>query len=160
MAVNYDGAVRLTSAVFPIMQREGEGAIINVASIGGKLHLPGMTTNSASKAALYAFSESLHYELKGKGIHVGVVVPGGTRTGLVDNAVFTKLGEYYRDQCQYRDPSGALPARVARKIRKAIEREVFETVVPFKDRIPMGFRSACSGIFRRLMLWRLRPYLG
>lgn len=160
MAVNYYGAVYFSRAVLPIMEKQGAGVILNVASVGGELHLPGMAANSASKAALYAFSEALHYEVTSRGIHVGVVLPGGTRTALVDNAARDGLGRYYRDQCQERDPSNLLPAQVARKIREAIERERFETIVPFSDRLAIGFHSAFPGLFRKYIFRRLRPYLG
>jgi short-subunit dehydrogenase len=134
------------------MQGGGKGVIVNVASVGGKLNLPGLTANTASKAALYAFSESLYYDLKDSGIHVAVVLPGGTRTSLFDN-VSNRLGEYYRDQ------STMPPAKVAVKIREAIEKERFETVVPFANKLHIAFHGAFPGLFRKLIRRRLRPYL-
>ncbi len=154
MSVNFYGPAYLIRAVVPIMQRQGRGIIINMASVAGKLVMPGNSVYSASKAALYALSESLYYELKDKGIHVGMVLPGGTRTGIFDDAVFDKLGEYYRNQCQ------TSPAEVAKKIRGAIEKERFETFVLLSDRIYIGFRSAFPGLFRKFVLRRLRPYFG
>jgi len=152
MAINYNGAVHFIRAVLPVMQGGGKGAIVNVASVGGKLNLPGLTANTASKAALYAFSESLYYDLKDSGIHVAVILPGGTHTGLFHN-VSNRLGEYYRDQ------STMPPAKVAVKIREAIEKERFEIVVPFSNRLHIAFRGAFPGLFRRLIRRRLRPYI-
>jgi len=154
MAINYNGAVYATRAVVPIMKKQGKGAIINMASVGGRLNLPGLTANTASKAALFAFSESLHYELRDKGIHVGVILPGGTQTGLFDTAVFNKLGEYYRDQ------SMMSPAKVATKIREAIQKERFETIVPSSYKFIIAFRGLFPGLFRKYLLRRLRPYMG
>ncbi len=151
MCVDFYGAVYLIKAVVPIMQRAGKGVIINVTSSGSKLVVPGATAYAASKAALNAFSESLYFELKDKGIHVGVVLPGGTRTGLFDNAV-NKLGEYYGSQGRMS------PAKVARSIREAIEKERFETVTPFSDKVYIGFHGALPGLFRKFVLLRLRPY--
>jgi short-subunit dehydrogenase len=152
MDVNFYGVAYLIRAAIPIMLRQGKGVIINVTSSDSKLIVPGTNVYAASKAALNAFSESLYYELKDKGIHVGVVLPGGTRTELFDNAVSNKLGEYYRDH------SKMLPEKVARSIRQAIEKERFETVTPFSDKLYIGFRSALPGIFRRFVSQRLRPY--
>jgi short-subunit dehydrogenase len=152
MSINYNGAVYFVRAVLPIMQELGKGVIVNVASVGGRLNLPGLTANTASKAALYAFSESLYYDLKDRGIHVAVILPGGTRTDLFDNAG-NRLGEYYRDQ------STMSPVKVAGKIREAIEKERFETVIPFSNRIHIAFRNAFPGLFRKLIHRRLRPYL-
>jgi short-subunit dehydrogenase len=152
MSINYNGAVHFIRSVLPIMQGSGVGAIVNVASVGGKLNLPGLTANTASKAALYAFSESLYYDLKDSGIHVAVILPGGTHTDLFDN-VSNRLGEYYRDQ------STMSPARVAMKIREAIEKERFETVVPFANKLHIAFHGAFPGLFRKLIQRRLRPYV-
>jgi len=154
MAANYNGAVYLIREVLPIMKKQGKGVIINMASVGGKLNLPGLTANTASKAALHAFSESLYYELRDKGIHVGVILPGGTRTGLFDTAVFNKLGEYYRDQ------STMSPLVVAKKVREAIQKERFETIVPSSYKFIIVFRGLFPGLFRKYLLRRLRPFFG
>jgi NAD(P)-dependent dehydrogenase (short-subunit alcohol dehydrogenase family) len=151
MASNFYGAVNLMRAVIPIMERAGKGTIINVASVGGRLVVPGTGVYAASKSALHAFSESLHYELKDKGIHVGIVVPGGTATGIFDTAT-TKLGGYYRSQ------STAPPSVIARSIRKSIENERFIAVAPFRYKLMMGFHDAFPGLFSRTLMGRLRPY--
>lgn len=153
MDIDFYGPVSLVRAVVPIMQKQGKGVIINVTSSGSKLIVPGTTAYAASKAALNAFSESLNYELKDKGIHVGVMLPGGTRTELFDNAV-NKLGEYYGSQGRMS------PAKVAGSIREAIEKERFETVTPFSDKVYIGFHGALPGLFRKFVLLRLRPYFG
>ncbi|MEE8471371.1 MAG: SDR family NAD(P)-dependent oxidoreductase [Dehalococcoidia bacterium] len=152
MDVNFYGAVSLIRSVVPIMQRRGKGVIINVASVGGKLVVPGTTAYSASKAALYAFSESLYYELKDKGIHVGVVLPGGMRTEILDSADLSRLGAYYRGQCK------TPPSRITGSIRKAIEKERFETVVPSSYKFLIGFHGVFPGLLRKSLLRRLRPY--
>lgn len=152
MNVNFYGPVSMIRAVLPVMEKQGKGVIMNVASVGGKLVVPGTGAYSASKAALYAFSESLHYELKHKGIHVGVVVPGGIRTGIMD-APGSKLGDYYRSQLK------TPPAKISGSIRRAIEKERFETVVPFTAKLLLGAHGAFPGLFRRLLLSRLRPYM-
>jgi len=154
MRVNFYGMANLIRAVVPIMQRRGRGVIINLSSVGGKLIVPGTNVYAASKAAIYALSESLYFELKDKGIHVGVVLPGGTRTGIFDDAVFDRLGEYYRDH------GTTSPAKVAKSIRGAIEKERFETFILFSDKILIGFRGAFPGLFRKFAARRLRPYFG
>lgn len=149
MDTNFYGTASLIRSVIPIMEKQGKGVIINVTSSDSKLVVPGTNVYAASKAALNALSESLYYELKGSGIHVGIILAGGTRTELFNN-VSNKLGEYYRDQC--RMP----PAKVARAISKAIEKERFETITPFSDKLYIGFHGALPGIFRRFVLQRLR----
>jgi len=152
MAVNFYGTLYLTRAVVPIMKEQGRGAIINLSSPMAKLITPGATAYIVSKAAIYALSEELYYELKDRGIHVGVVLPGGTRSEFFDNAVFDRLGEYYRSH-------GKMPpAKTARSIRKAIEKERFETVTQASDRVYIGIRNAFPRLFRSFAIHKLRPY--
>lgn len=151
MSINYYGAVYFTRAVLPIMEKQGRGVIMNVASVNGKLCVPGTTGYAASKAALHAFSEALYYELKDKGIHVGVVLPGGTRTEIHNN-VSNKLGQYQRDHCT------TPPSKPAKSIRRAIEEERFETVTPSSYKFYIRFHSLLPGVFRALVLRTLRPY--
>jgi short-subunit dehydrogenase len=152
MTINYNGTVYFIRALLPIMRKQSAGVIVNMASVGGKLNLPGLTANTASKAAMYAFSESLYNELKEEGIHVAAILPGGTRTSLFER-VYNRLGEYYRDQ------STASPSRVAKSIREAIEKERFETVVPLSNKIYIGFHSLFPWLFRKYVMRRIRGYL-
>lgn len=151
MNVNFYGPLHLLRAVVPIMQSAGGGVIINVASVGGKLVVPGTGAYAASKAALHAFSESLHYELKDKGIHVGIVVPGGARTRIFDSSV-NRLGQYYRKGLT------APPVKIARAIRQAIEKERFVVTVPFRYGIMIWAHDTFPGLFSRMLLRTLRPY--
>lgn len=78
--------VRLTHAVIPQMKVNRSGAIIQVASFGGFLPLPGSATYNATKAYLLSFTESLHLELESHGIVAQVLCPGFTRTEIFDMA--------------------------------------------------------------------------
>jgi NAD(P)-dependent dehydrogenase (short-subunit alcohol dehydrogenase family) len=87
MATNFFAALYTTHAVLPHMLERGakphsiRPAIVNIASIGGKLATPHMLPYTASKFALVGFSEGLHAELRCKGIRVTTVCPGLMRTG-------------------------------------------------------------------------------
>ena len=151
MAVNFQGGINFILATAPLMKKQGKGVIINVASVGGRLVVPGTAAYAASKAAFQAFSESLYYELKDSGIHVGIVLPGGTRTGIFDNAN-TKLGKYYQSQCK------TPPAKAAKAIRQAIEKERFVTITPSSYKLLIEFHDFFPGFFSKQLLRRLRPY--
>jgi len=152
MNINFHGGVNFIRAVLPIMHKQDKGVIINVASVGGRLIVPGTAVYAASKAAFQGFSEALHYELKDRGIHVGIVLPGGTRTGIFDNST-TKLGTYYQSQCK------TPPLVAARKIKEAIEKERFVTIVPSSYKLLIEFHDLFPGFFGNQLLGRLRPYL-
>ena len=84
--VNSIGPFRVAQAVFPHMRQQGEGLLINVTSILGRLTLPSFGIYQASKWALEALSESLRYEASGSGIDVVIVEPGPFNTELTPNA--------------------------------------------------------------------------
>lgn len=81
--VNLKAPVMLTRIALPYLEEAGGGAIINVASLHGKLASAGASTYSASKFGLRIFSLALHQELEGTGIKVAVVSPGPVDTGFI-----------------------------------------------------------------------------
>ncbi len=81
MNVNFFGALHTTLAVLPQMLERGEGAIVNISSIGGKVAFPHLLPYVASKFAITGWSQGLRAELAGKGIRVTTVSPGIMRTG-------------------------------------------------------------------------------
>ena len=75
-----EAVVALTSAFVPAMVKRGRGAILNVASTAGMQPLPYSAGYSAAKAYVLAFSESLHQELRGRGVTVSALAPGPVKT--------------------------------------------------------------------------------
>ena len=93
MATNFFAALHTTHAALPHLLRRnpihGDAAIVNIASIGGKVAVPHLLPYVASKFALVGFSEGLHAELRHKGIGVTTVCPGLMRTGGEAHADYT-----------------------------------------------------------------------
>ena len=84
---NVFGPLRVIRAVLPGMRARGSGVIINVSSIAGRIGRPFAGIYAASKHALEAISETLHFELAEHGIRVVVIEPGQFETPLLTNAV-------------------------------------------------------------------------
>jgi uncharacterized protein len=78
--LNVTALTRLTYAVVPGFAARGDGAIINIASIGAIAPEVLNGVYGGSKAFVLAFSQSLRHELADKNIRVHVVVPGATAT--------------------------------------------------------------------------------
>ncbi|MFC8435145.1 SDR family NAD(P)-dependent oxidoreductase, partial [Streptomyces sp. NPDC057253] len=78
--VNVFGAMRLTQLVLPHMRERKSGTVINVTSMGGKIHTPLGGWYHGTKFALEALSDCLRLETKPFGIDVVVIEPGGIRT--------------------------------------------------------------------------------
>jgi short-subunit dehydrogenase len=68
------------------MVQQGEGAILNVASVLAFAPVPQNATYAATKAFVQSFSEALHAELAGTGVSCTTVSPGPTRTEIFDTS--------------------------------------------------------------------------
>ena len=79
---NFMGVVAMTRAVLPLMRRQGEGSIIQIGSVSGRVGLPGYGAYAASKFAVEGFCESLRHEVAPYGIRVFLVEPGAYRTPI------------------------------------------------------------------------------
>src|SRR5437870_1152691 len=88
MSTNFWGPLNVILAVLPHMRPRGEGRIVNIASIGGKVSVPHLLPYSSSKFALVGLSEGLRAELRASGILVTTVCPGLMRTGSSEHATF------------------------------------------------------------------------
>lgn len=83
---NFFGVIRVTKEVIPIMRNQGNGNIINVSSVGGKIGIPLNSAYISSKFALEGLSESMRYELAQFGIDVILIEPGVVKTNFFENA--------------------------------------------------------------------------
>lgn len=84
--VNVFGAVRLTQLVLPHMRGQHAGTIVNITSMGGKIHTPLGAWYHGTKFALEAISDCLRMEVEPFGINVVVIEPGGIKTEWADIA--------------------------------------------------------------------------
>jgi NAD(P)-dependent dehydrogenase (short-subunit alcohol dehydrogenase family) len=83
--VNLLGVVRGAQAFVPMMKQQGSGRVVNIASLAGLVHPPGMGAYNAVKAAVVAFSETLSHELAPYGVGCTAVCPSYFRTGLMSS---------------------------------------------------------------------------
>src|SRR5688572_30713822 len=103
MAVNFWGVVHGDQVLLPPMLERGRGRVLHVASLAGWVAAPNMGAYAASKAAVIAWSESLHAEVAHRGVSVTVCCPSFTKTELIahgDNAdpKVRRLGEQLMDR--------------------------------------------------------------
>jgi NAD(P)-dependent dehydrogenase (short-subunit alcohol dehydrogenase family) len=83
---NVTGVVRVARAVVPHMLANGGGAIVNVGSVAGRVGTPYGGMYAATKHAVEALTEAMHFELAHRGIRVSVVEPGQFATQLGANS--------------------------------------------------------------------------
>jgi short-subunit dehydrogenase len=115
LAVNLLAPLALTRAVVPYMLARRSGVVVNVSSLAALVPPAGMARYVAAKAGLAAFSEALHAELAGTGVHVLTVYPGP-----IDNGAPQETYEVYgHTTVAARLPVGGADA-LARAIHRAI----------------------------------------
>jgi NAD(P)-dependent dehydrogenase (short-subunit alcohol dehydrogenase family) len=169
MATNFFGTLYTSLAVIPQMRARGDGRIVNITSIGGKLAVPHLLPYSCAKFATVGLSEGMAAELARDGVRVTTVVPGIMRTGSPVNAFFK--GEPEREFAWFAlesaTPLTAVNARrAARRIVRALrhgERYVTISWVAKALRVAHDLAPATTtrvlGVVNRLMPSRSRGTL-
>lgn len=97
LAVNAKGPFLCAKACIPHLQKNREGAIVNIASIAGKKGYANLSAYCASKFAVVALSQALAQELGPSNIRVNAVCPGFLKTamwtGVLNKALAQQLEE-------------------------------------------------------------------
>jgi short-subunit dehydrogenase len=83
---NLFSLIALTQLVIPIMREHGEGRIVNVGSVAGRIARPFSSVYDATKHALEAVTDGLRGEMLPFGIQVSLIQPGFILTEFLDVA--------------------------------------------------------------------------
>jgi NAD(P)-dependent dehydrogenase (short-subunit alcohol dehydrogenase family) len=83
-AVDLKGAWLCCKHALPAMKQAGRGSIVNIASIHASLTIAGMFPYAAAKSGLVGLTRSLALDYAPLNIRVNAVLPGWTRTRLVE----------------------------------------------------------------------------
>ena len=79
---NLTGAIASLDAATQLFRQQGHGHLVALASVAGKIGLPGNAGYSASKFGLIGYMRTLQAELAGKPIHATLLLPGFIDTPL------------------------------------------------------------------------------
>ncbi len=161
---NVFGLLRLSQLVLPTMRSQGDGRIVNISSMGGKIVFPGGGAYHATKFAVEAFSDAMRFEVAGFGIKVIIIEPGLITTnfdqaavGSMDLEAGGPYAEFNRTVASatedaYKGPMkrlGGPPEAVAKVIEKAL------TARRPRTRYTVTPSATMSIIGRRLMTDRM-----
>jgi NAD(P)-dependent dehydrogenase (short-subunit alcohol dehydrogenase family) len=107
VGINLYGVIHGIRAFLPIMEDQGEGHIVNTASMAGLVALPGAAPYNVTKTGVVALSEGLFIELKATGslVRVSALCPGFVKTNLLH-------GQRWSDRLG-NEPSGELGGMTA-----------------------------------------------
>ena len=102
---NLFGLLAVTRAFLPAMRERGQGRVVNVGSIMGRVAMPLLGAYNASKHAVAAVTDALRMELAPFGVAVVLVEPGPLRTGFAARAL--------AGLAPYRDPGSPYATALA-----------------------------------------------
>lgn len=145
--------MRLARLAIPHMRERGEGRIVNVSSIYGRVTTPLTGWYQGAKHALEALTDALRMEVAGSGIRVVLVEPGGFRTGIwqeterqIDKRAGSRYDGAYRRALQstrLTQPIMGDPGHVARVITGALSGFT-------RPRYLVGYDAAAIALWSRL----------
>jgi len=145
MDVNYWGVVRMSKAfIAQILMRKG--TLVNISSVFGFIGYAGQTHYCASKFAVRGFTETLAQELKGTGVGICSVHPGGIATNIARNAVADKLP----DNGATREQMNAAFDKMAITTPKKAAQVILKGAAKKKRRILIGGDARFISIVSRL----------
>ncbi len=163
---NFFGALRVCQVVLPHFRARGDGVIVNVSSLAGRVALPYQGVYSASKFALSGLTEALRMEVAPLGIRIVLVEPGDIRTpftahrrrlAAVDDAYRARL-ERALARAEEDERMGAPPEAVARLVLRILRhprpKPRYTVGNPFQ-RLAVGLRGILPS---RLVEWGIMRY--
>lgn len=133
--VNLTGTILVTRAVIPHMLKQRSGHIINMASVAGLIAAPLITTYSASKYGVRAFTDALRREVSPFGIHVSGIYPGPATTEFGKKLERTRSRERVK---KFKYPH-LTSAYVAQRVVEVAQRPRRSLVIPWWFRIITTF---------------------
>ncbi|MGC2653555.1 MAG: SDR family oxidoreductase [Mycobacterium sp.] len=134
--LNTVGAVRVAQAVLPQMRARGEGKLLFMSSVLGRIVLPPSTAYAATKWALEALVEALSIEVAPFGVQAALLEPGAVSSGALDDVTTYTLAD---------DPYAAIlagggmraglitPEQVAAEVVDAAEKPELPLRIPIGD---------------------------
>ena len=128
--VNIKGLLYGVAAVLPVMQKQKQGHIINIASVAGlKVFAPGGTVYSATKFAVRAVTEGLRMEHRADNIRCTTISPGAVATELPEGSSEEGTRKNLREFYKMAIPADSIARAIAYAIDQPLEVEINEVVI-------------------------------
>ena len=164
--VNVRGVTNGFVAAYAGMVRRGEGIIVNVASTGGLIGVPGMAPYCLTKHAVVGFTSSVRVEAAEHGVQVCALCPATIETPILDSDNPVGTPEVWRpDMRRYLSEIGGAPYPVekfADYALRQIEKDKAIIVAPLRARVLVSLGKFFPGLVEVLTrrayrkVWRQR----
>jgi NAD(P)-dependent dehydrogenase (short-subunit alcohol dehydrogenase family) len=150
--VNLYGVIHGVKTFLPLLLSQGEGHIVNTASIGGLIAGPPEGLYSTTKFAVVGLSEGLLLEVAGQGVGVSVLCPGLVDTRLMAQSIAVRPAAYDPgvDHAQPAPDtaSGISPMVVGERVIDAVREDTFYIIThdDYRDIIAMRHQGILDAL--------------
>jgi short-subunit dehydrogenase len=135
-SLNTVGAIRVAQAALPGMRARGDGKLLFMSSVLGRVVLPLGSAYASTKWALEALVESLAIEVAPFGVQAALLEPGAVSSGALDDVTsYTLADDPYAGLAGDDDLRAAMitPEQVATEIADAAEKPELSLRIPIGD---------------------------
>lgn len=101
LGVHLNGTFYCTREALKLMEKQGSGKIVNIASICGMTGCPGAPHYSAAKAGIMGFTRSVAREVIVRGVYVNAIAPG-----YIDTPMTEAVSDAVRRAIELATPAG------------------------------------------------------
>ena len=154
LGIDLLGVVRGCRRFGALMQRQGRGHLVNIASFAGRAGAPGISSYGVAKAGVIALSEALRIELDSAGVGVSVVCPAFVDTRLTETMRATEPGTQAQVK-RWMRRSGVTAEDVARATYHAVQSNRFLVLTHKETRWLWRLKRWSPESYYRLMRRRL-----
>ena len=126
--VNVRGVLHGIAAALPIMESQGSGHFVNIASVGAREVVPTGAVYCATKFAVRAISEGLRQESSGE-VRVTVVSPGVTESELAESISDPKAREDMETYRAVAIPAAAIANAISFAVAQPSNVDVNEIII-------------------------------
>jgi NADP-dependent 3-hydroxy acid dehydrogenase YdfG len=134
--LNTVGAIRVAQAVLPQMRERGDGKLMFMSSIAGRVVLPPGAAYASTKWALEALVEALAIEVAPFGVQTTLLEPGAVSSGALDDVTtYTLPDDPYAAILKGGGPRAGMitPEQVAEEVADAAEKPQLPLRIPIGD---------------------------
>lgn len=145
LATNLVGMYTVTRLIGRRMAVQGEGQIVNVSSLMGKIAAPTMATYSATKFAIQGFTQALRSELAPYNVRVTALLPSLTDTDMV------------RDFQWFRGVVPSTPEQVAKVLMVGLQKGTPEILVGWQSHLAVWGDRIAPWLMEKILMATAPP---